>query len=157
MGRWNNYLGRARATSVEIEPRVRRFIESHRVAHLATANAEGHPSVIPICYALHEAVFYSAIDEKPKTLPSSQLQRIKNIRSNPNAALVIDDYSEDWEALAYLHVRCFAEILEPGTSREHSMAVSALRSRYPQYSSMHIDAQPVIKLIPQRLRFWSAR
>lgn len=142
---------------VEIEPRIRRFIETHRVAHLATANTEGHPSVIPICYAFHNGVFYSAIDEKPKTLPSSQLQRIQNIRSNPNAALVIDDYSEDWEALAYLHVRCFAEILQPGASQEHSAAISALRARYPQYSSMHIDAQPVIKLVPWRLRFWSAR
>jgi PPOX class probable F420-dependent enzyme len=142
---------------VEIEPRIRRFIETHRVAHLATANAEGHPSVIPICYAFHDAVFYSAIDEKPKTLPSSRLQRIQNIRSNPHAALVIDDYSEDWEALAYLHVRCFAEILEPGASPEHSAAISALRARYPQYRSMHIEAQPVIKLVPQRLRFWSAK
>jgi PPOX class probable F420-dependent enzyme len=142
---------------VEIEPRIRQFIETHHVAHLATANAEGHPSVMPICYAFHDAVFYSAIDEKPKTVSSSQLQRIQNIRSNPNTALVIDDYSEDWEALAYLHVRCFAEILEPCTSREHSAAISALRARYPQYSSMHIDAQPVIKLTPQRLRFWSSR
>jgi len=71
--------------------------------------------------------------------------------------LVIDDYSEDWEALAYLHVRGFAEILEPGSGPEHSVAIAALRARYPQYSSMNIDAQPVIKLVPQRLRFWSAR
>ena len=142
---------------LEIEPQIRRFIESHRVAHLATANAQGRPSVIPICYAFPDAVFYSVIDEKPKTVSSNQLQRIQNIRSNPNIALVIDDYSEDWESLAYLHVRCLAEILEPGTTQEHSVAITALRARYPQYSSMHIDVQPVIKLVPQRLRFWSAR
>ena len=142
---------------MEIEPRIRRFIETHRVAHLATVNAEGHPSVIPICYAFPDGVFYSAIDEKPKTLSSSRLQRIQNIRSNPNAALVIDDYSEDWEALAWLHVRCLAEILEPGATDEHSTAIAALRVRYPQYSSMRIESRPVIKLVPQRLRFWSAR
>lgn len=142
---------------MKIEPQIRRFIETHRVARLATADAEGRPSVIPICYAFPGAVFYSAIDEKPKTLSSSRLQRIRNIRSNRHAALVIDDYSEDWNALAYLHVRCVAEILEPGTEPEHSEAVSALRARYPQYRSMHIDALPVIKLIPQRVRFWSAR
>jgi len=142
---------------LEIEPQIRRFIESHRVAHLATANAQGRPSVIPICYAFPDAVFYSVIDEKPKTVSSNQLQRIQNIRSNPNVALVIDDYWEDWEALAYLHVRCLAEILEPGTTQEHFVAITALRARYPQYSSMHIDARPVIKLVPQRIRFWSAR
>jgi len=142
---------------LEIEPQIRRFIESHRVAHLATANAQGRPSVIPICYAFPDAVFYSVIDEKPKTVSSNQLRRIQNIRSNPNVALVIDDYSEDWEALAYLHVRCLAEILEPGTTQEHSVAITALRARYPQYSSMHIDARPVIKLVPQQVRFWSAQ
>lgn len=142
---------------MEIEPRIRRFIETHRVAHLATANAEGRPSVIPICYAFLEAVFYSAIDDKPKTLSSGQLQRVQNIRSNPNAALVIDDYSEDWGALSWLHVRCIGEILEPGLTQEHSEAITALRARYRQYSSMPIDARPVIKLVPQRFRFWSAR
>jgi len=142
---------------LEIEPQIRRFIERHRVAHLATANAQGRPSVIPICYAFPDAVFYSVIDEKPKTVSSNQLQRIQNIRSNPNVALVIDDYSEDWEALAYLHVRCLAEILEPGTTQEHSVAITALRARYPQYSSMPIDARPVIKLVPQQVRFWSAQ
>jgi PPOX class probable F420-dependent enzyme len=141
---------------VEIEPRIRRFIETHRVAHLATANAEGHPAVIPICYAFPGVVFYSAVDEKPKKRSPGQLLRILNIRSNPNAALVIDDYSEDWASLAYLHVRCLAEILEPGTTAEHSAAIAALRTRYPQYSLMRIEARPVIKLVPQRIRFWSA-
>lgn len=149
MGSGNNYL-------VEIEPQIRRFIESHRVAHLATANADGQPSVIPVCYAFEGAVFYSAIDEKPKTKSFKQLQRIQNIRSNPNAALVIDDYSEDWQTLAYLHVRCLAEILEPAT-QEHAAAITALRAKYRQYIAMRIEARPVIKLIPQRLRFWSGR
>jgi PPOX class probable F420-dependent enzyme len=158
MATWNNHFGEeSRGMALEIEPQIRRFIESHRVAHLATANAHGRPSVIPICYAFPDAVFYSVIDEKPKTVSSNQLQRIQNIRSNPNVALVIDDYSEDWEALAYLHVRCLAEILEPGTTQEHSVAITALRARYPQYSSMHIDARPIIKLVPQRVRFWSAQ
>ena len=142
---------------MEIEAPIRRFIETHRVAHLATANGEGHPSVIPICYSFQDEFFYSAIDEKPKRVSSSKLQRIQNIRSNPHAALVIDDYSEDWKSLAYLHVHCLAEILEPGTSEEHSAAISGLRARYPQYNSMRIEAHPVIKLVPQRLRFWSAR
>src|SRR5581483_7992007 len=104
-----------------------------------------------------DALFYSVIDEKPKTLSAGKLQRIRNIRSNPNAALVIDDYSEDWARLAYLHVRCLAEILEPQATQEHAAAIAALRARYPQYSSMRIELRPVIKLVPQRFRFWSAR
>jgi len=142
---------------LKLELQIRRFIETHRVAHLATADASGHPSVIPICYAFHDEFFYSVIDDKPKKLPSGRLRRIQNIRNNPNVALVIDDYSEDWNALAYLHVRCLAEIVEAGTSKEHAAAVTALRAKYPQYGSMKIELRPVIKLVPERVGFWRAR
>src|SRR5689334_3521379 len=99
-------------SQVEPDARIRAFIDTHRVARLATADAQGRPSVIPICYTFHAGVFYSVIDEKPKKLPSVRLRRIRNIRQNANVALVIDDYSEDWSSLAYVHVRGRAEIVE---------------------------------------------
>jgi PPOX class probable F420-dependent enzyme len=141
---------------MEIEVHVRQFIESHRVAHLATVDAEGRPSVIPTCYVFNNGTFYSVIDEKPKKLPAGRLRRIQNIRHNPNTALVIDDYSEDWRALAYVHVRGRAAILEPNTADEHTSAIEALRDKYPQYRSMKIDLQPMIKLVPDKVQFWSA-
>lgn len=141
---------------VEIEARLRQFIEMHRVAHLATVDAASHPSVIPICYVFLNDSFYSAIDEKPKTSPPRRLRRIQNISDNPNVALVVDDYSEDWSSLAYLHIRGRAEILEPDAGEEHVAAIAALRSKYPQYRSMRIDQRPIIKLVPDSVRFWSA-
>ena len=141
---------------MEIERHVHQFIESHRVAHLATVDVQGRPYVIPICYIFKNGAFYSVIDEKPKRLPPAQLRRIQNIRHNPNAALVIDDYSEDWRTLAYIHVRGQATILEFPTDDEHAFAIQALRQKYPQYRSMKIELRPVIKLVPERVRFWSA-
>ena len=141
---------------MEIERHVQQFIESHRVAHLATVDVQGRPYVIPICYIFKNGAFYSVIDEKPKRLPPGRLRRIENIRHNPNTALVIDDYSEDWSSLAYLHVRGRAAVLEPDTADEHTSAIEALRDKYPQYRSMKIDLQPVIKLVPEKVRFWSA-
>jgi PPOX class probable F420-dependent enzyme len=140
--------------SAEIEAHVRRFIEIHRIAHLATADAQGRPWVIPVCYVFQNGTFYSVIDEKPKRLQPGRLRRVINIRENPNAALVIDDYSEDWQTLAYVHVRGRAAILESGA--EHAAAISALRAKYPQYRSMEIDSKPVITLAPQTIRYWSA-
>jgi len=139
-----------------IDVRVRTFIDRHRIARLATADGQGHPSVIPICYAFQNDVFYSVIDEKPKKLPAVRLRRIQNIRCNPNVALVIDDYSEDWHSLAYVHVRGRAEIIESDAGEEHAGAVEALRDRYVQYRSMKIDAQPIIKLVPESVYFWQA-
>ena|SRR5437867_1189717 len=121
---------------IEIEERVVRFINTQRVARLATADAVGRPAVIPICYVFNGTAFYSAIDKKPKRVDVLQLQRVRNIRVNPNVALVIDDYSENWSELIYVVVHGVAEIIDPreAVSAEHETAVKALRSKYEQLS-----------------------
>jgi PPOX class probable F420-dependent enzyme len=143
--------------AIHIDERVGEFINTHRVARLATADARGRPTVIPICYVFDGTSFYSAIDQKPKRVAPTELQRIRNIRANPNVALVIDDYSEDWSELAYVLVHGVAEILEPNESMssEQAIAISALRLKYDQYRSMPIEGNPVIKVVPNRVRLWS--
>src|SRR5215510_11802496 len=126
--------------SIQIEERVSQFIKTHRVARLATADAAGRPAVIPICYVFNGECFYSAIDQKPKRVDLMQLRRLRNIRVNPNVALVIDDYSENWSELVYVLVHGVATIIDPGesVSAEQETAVAALRSKYEQYRSMAI-------------------
>jgi len=143
--------------AIKVEEHVKRFINAHRVARLATADAAGRPSVIPICYVFDGASFYSAIDAKPKRVELRQLQRIRNIRANPNVALVIDDYSEDWSELAYVLIHGMAKVIEPDDSlATEQAAIAALRLKYVQYRSMAIDRNPIIKIVPNRVRFWSA-
>src|SRR5512140_3711201 len=89
----------------------RAFAERHRVAHLATADTGGAPHVIPICYALVDEHIYVVIDEKPKRTRTG-LKRLRNIAANPQVALVIDDYDEDWTRLAYLLVQGHAAMVE---------------------------------------------
>ena len=99
--------------AIQMEERVIEFINAHRVARLATADALGRPAVIPICYVFDGTSLYSAIDQKPKRGGPKELQRIRNIRVNPNVALVIDDYSENWSQLVYVLVHGIAQIIEP--------------------------------------------
>ncbi len=42
------------------------FVHAQRVARLATADAEGHPHLVPVCYAFDGERFYTPLDEKPK-------------------------------------------------------------------------------------------
>ena len=65
-----------------LSPQASRLVRSARVAHLATANAEGQPYVIPICFVFDGKNFYSPIDEKPKRTAPQNLKRLKNIREN---------------------------------------------------------------------------
>lgn len=122
------------------------FLRSHRVARLATADAVGTPSVIPICFALMDeggAPWIAiALDEKPKG-NVWQLKRVRNILGRPDVSIVVDDYSEDWDRLAWVLVRGRASILTPGDAGRLE-AIDALRLKYPQYVSMNLGELPVI-------------
>jgi PPOX class probable F420-dependent enzyme len=131
------------------------FIETHRVARLATADARGVPHVVPIVYAFVERRFYFVVDDKPKKTRKG-LRRLRNIAENRNAALVIDDYSDDWTQLAYLLVRGEAEQVEDGS--EYAAVLAVLRRRYPQYRSMPLvmATHPMVRITPRQRHFWKA-
>lgn len=137
---------------------ARRFLEAHRVGHLATAGADGAPHVVPVCYALDDVAVYFVADEKPKRRPARELQRLANLRANPRAALVVDDYDDDWTRLAFVLVRGPARIVtEPDA---HAMALRLLRARYAPYEAMALDdpvRHPVVRIEPVRVVFWRAR
>ena len=135
-----------------IDPQTRAFIDSQRVARLATTGADGAPHVVPVVFArLHDAV-YIVIDEKPKR--TLRLRRLRNIAENPRAALLIDVYDEDWSRLRWTMLRGAASVLDPGA--EHADAIVALRARYPQYAAMALDDRPVIRLQVDQVTGWRA-
>ena len=130
------------------------LIRSARVAHLATADARSHPHVIPICFVFDGNYFYSPIDEKPKRTAPQKLKRVRNIQENPQVALVIDSYDEDWRKLAYILVHGSARVLLSGVN--HRKAVKLLRRKYSQYRKMRIDRLPMILIRPKRTTSWGA-
>lgn len=129
-----------------------KFIRSHQIAHMATADLTGKPYVIPICYVYEEGFFYSVIDEKPKKVAPARLKRISNIESNPRVALVIDDYYEDWSKLGFILIQGFAEVLYLGA--EHQQAITLLREKYIPYRTMVLEDKPVIKITPVKVKSW---
>ncbi|HEX6796791.1 MAG TPA: TIGR03668 family PPOX class F420-dependent oxidoreductase [Ktedonobacterales bacterium] len=129
------------------------FVAAQRVARLATASAEGVPSLVPICFAFDGERFYSALDEKPKRVQATALRRVRDIAARGEAALLFDRYDDDWSRLGYVLVRGHAELLGP-VAAEHSHALELLRARYPQYRTMDLESRPVIAVTPARVRSW---
>ena len=123
-----------------------------RVARLATADAHGSPHVVPVCYAFNGRHIYSPIDLKPKRVSARRLKRVRNIVANPRVALVVDDYGEDWSALAYVLIRGRAEILEDGD--EQGRAEAMLRDKYPQYVDLLEEGCTVLKITPETINSW---
>jgi coenzyme F420-0:L-glutamate ligase / coenzyme F420-1:gamma-L-glutamate ligase len=143
-----------RLEPLELSPDASRLLRSARTAHLATSDKSGQPHVIPICFVFDGKRFYSPIDEKPKRIAPSKLKRLKNIRENPNVALVIDRYDEDWRKLAYVLVFGRPRVLQSG--EKHRRAVKLLRRKYRQYRAMAIDERPMIVITPKRIVKWGA-
>ena len=133
-------------------PGVARSLDRYRVAHLATADSRARPHVIPICFAVTGRTLYSVIDAKPKRRPPAALRRVRNILANPRAAVVIDSYSEDWDALGYVLFEGAARLVEDG--REHATAVRLLRRKYHQYRNMSLEDRPIIAVDIARVVRW---
>ena len=134
-----------------------RFLRSARTGHLATADANGQPHVIPVCYAFDGETIYSVLDAKPKTTPLRNLRRVRNILANPLVSLVVDHYQEDWTQLQYVMVTGEASLLEPGleSGDEWARSIAMLREKYEQYQGMDLDESPVIKITPTRFAPWN--
>ncbi len=132
----------------------RSFIRTHRVARLATVDAGGQPHVVPIVYAFDGQQLYTPIDAKPKRVEALRLQRVRNIQANPQVALVVDEYSEEWSQLAWVQIRGIATLLEDGAT--HARAVDLLHDKYPQYTTMPLDQRPIIAITPTRVLSWQS-
>lgn len=135
-----------------LSARERGFVETRRVGHLATVDASAAPHVVPVCFALMGDTLYIAIDGKPKRDRTRPLKRLSNIAANPQVAIVVDHYDEDWRRLGWVMLRGRADILASGEA--HARAQALVRSRYPQLVAMPIESLPVIAIRIERVTSW---
>lgn len=129
-----------------------RFVRSARVARLASAAPDGRPHVIPVCFEVMDGSVYIGLDAKPKSVDALRLRRVRNIVSNPQVALIVDRYDDDWAKLGYALITASATL--ELDERERAAAVRALKLKYPQYQTMLPDDACVIKLTPIRVTTW---
>jgi PPOX class probable F420-dependent enzyme len=135
---------------------ARVFLDEHRIGHLATADREAAPHVIPICFARLDERLYFVADEKPKRHGPRRLKRLANIAQNPHVALIVDDYREDWTKLAFLLLHLDAAIIE--AVEEYEAALAALRRKYPRYRIMKLlpTTNPIVGMTVRRWHLWRA-
>ncbi|TMC92731.1 MAG: TIGR03668 family PPOX class F420-dependent oxidoreductase [Chloroflexi bacterium] len=128
---------------------ARRRLGDALVARLATVGIKPH--IVPICFALDGDTMYLAVDRKPKR--TTELQRLRNIATNPSVAVLVDHYEDDWTRLWWVRVDGTARILDAGD--ESVRALTLLAARYPQYQDQRPHG-PVVAIRIDRLTGWSA-
>jgi PPOX class probable F420-dependent enzyme len=127
-----------------------RFTQS-AVARLATITPDGLPHLVPVVFAVHGDVIYTAVDAKPKT--TQRLRRLTNIESNPHVSLLVDHYADDWTQLWWVRVDGVATIHRGGAVLHAGYRL--LRAKYPQYQLVPLNG-PVIAVTVRRRSSWHA-
>ena len=119
------------------------------VARLATVAPSGGPHLVPVVFALHDGVVYTAVDAKPKT--TQRLRRLANIEANPQVSLLVDHYDQDWTQLWWIRVDGIAEVHHDGDAVHTGRDL--LRAKYPQYQSVSLNGA-VIAITVGRWSSW---
>jgi PPOX class probable F420-dependent enzyme len=118
---------------------------------MATVAPDGRPHLVPICFALDRDVLYSAVDEKSKR--SKRLQRLVNVRANPEVCVLVDHYEEDWSRLWWARLRGRAEVHESGADRDRALGL--LHAKYEQYRAEPPTGAVIVVRVDD-VRTWSA-
>ena len=111
----------------------------------------GRPHIIPVTFAVDGDHIYTAVDAKPKK--TRNLTRLRNIRGNPQVAVLADRYHNDWTALWWVRADGRAAILED--PRLMAGPIALLTGRYPQYRDAP-PAGPAIVIHVERWTGWAA-
>ena len=133
----------------DLPPAIKEVLDSERRGVLTTVDGEARPHAVPVVFAIYKDQIVTPIDRKPKT--TRALGRRKNIEQNPQAALLVDRWSEDWTELAWLMIRGTASVQPADGSTEE---VEAIIARYPQYRDT-LEGSEIIRIAPRRIAWWS--
>jgi PPOX class probable F420-dependent enzyme len=127
---------------------VRRLLDEGRRGVMTTLDPYGSAHSVPVVFAVVDDEIVSPIDHKPKT--GQVLARVKNLRRDPRATLLVDHWDEDWTKLVWLMIRGTAHVDEEPPID----LMRAINARYPPYAAdERHDA--IIRLRPTRLTWWS--
>ena len=120
-------------------------------AVLATINSGGAPHLVPVVFAVHRDVIYTAVDAKRKS--TRELRRLANIEGDARVCLIVDHYTDDWTQLWWVRADGTAAVHHSGD--EMATGYALLRQKYPQYQRLELDG-PVISVAVHRWSSWEA-
>lgn len=145
---------------ISLDDRQRAFLAGARTATLATIAPDGRPRLVPICFVVGEddsvgrLTLSSPLDEKPKASSDPRaLARVRDLLARPDATLLVDHWSEDWDRLGWIRLECRAALVEPD-GRGHAGAIDALRAKYPQYREHRLEDRPILRFTVERAVAW---
>ncbi len=144
---------------------IQAIINRARVARLSTVGHENTPHIVPVVFVFYGHCYYIPLDKKrKKTETIEKLKRVRNIQNNPNVALLIDEYYEDWSKLVFVMIQGKAHLIgkeeEGNENNNYDKNNSLLKEihkllyqKYPQYKEIGIGRY-CIAIQPHKIISW---
>ncbi len=124
-----------------------KLIEWERVCRVATAGERGLPHLVPVCHVVvNGKICFGSGDDARKVL---------NLRENPQIAVTVDLYSDDWSQLRGVMVQGRAELVERGPRFKRIR--ERLYAKYPQYAgeaALSVSDSVIVEVTPTRVFAW---
>src|SRR5262249_40855377 len=102
--------------------------------------------VVPVCPLVEGSRLYFASESNAK--------KIQNIKSNPEIAIVFDDYRDSWRGLKGVMIRGRAKMVDRKT---FNRVRSRLYKKYPKYESdavLEFGESSVVEIMPRQKVAW---
>ena len=132
---------------MRLTKKVAKLIAQERVCRVATVGAEGRPHLVPVVHVLSgDKLYFGSGDDGRK---------VKNLRDNPQIAMTIDLYSDDWSHLRGVMVQGTARLIERGPRFKQARA--RLYEKYPQYAkeaAISPSDSVVVEVTPTHVFTW---
>ena len=108
---------------MRLKKAVATLLDRERVCRIATAGRGGVPHVVPVCHVMRGSKIYFATGRGSR--------KVRDLRANPQVAIAVDVYTEDWGHLVGVTVQGTARLIGPGP--EFRALRKRLYGKYPQY------------------------
>jgi PPOX class probable F420-dependent enzyme len=126
---------------------VAALLDWERVCRVATVSADGVPHIVPVCHVLDGGKLYFGTGQDDV--------KIRNLRANPRATVVVDVYSDQWSTLRGAMVQGTARIIEGGPAFRRVRR--RLYEKYPQYpddAALDESDSLVVEVTPTHVFSW---
>ena len=123
------------------------LVARERVCHVATANAEGLPHLVPVCHVLAGGKLYIGSGDDGA--------KVRNLKANPKITVTVDLYSDHWESLKGVMVQGTAKLIERGPAFQR--AKRKLYEKYPHYAkeaALSPSDSVIIEVTPTHVFEW---
>jgi nitroimidazol reductase NimA-like FMN-containing flavoprotein (pyridoxamine 5'-phosphate oxidase superfamily) len=132
---------------VRLKKSLAQLLEWERVCRVATAGRQRVPHLVPVCHVLVDGKVYFASEKKAR--------KVRNLRTNPNVAITVDLYSDEWSNLRGVMLQGTVTFLEKGPRfRRIRKALYAKFPQYPEKAALSESDSVIVEVTPTNVFSW---